>query len=114
MCGVWVSFVALQIIVLLGKRSVELGYVAIWFLLPFSGAYYPVEVLPAWGQKISAVIPMSYIFQGMRAYLMDGQNPAFYIIQGSFMAVLYTALSVILFMYCFKYTKRFGLARLAD
>jgi ABC-2 type transport system permease protein len=113
-CGIWVSFMALQIIVLLGKRSVELGYVIVWFLLPFSGAYYPVEVLPVWGQTISTVIPMSYLFQGMRAYLMYDQNPTAYLITGSVMALAYASVAILLFVCCFKYSKRHGLARLAD
>src|SRR5207237_4014194 len=61
--AVWLGFTCLQIVVLLGKRGVELGFVAIWFLLPFSGAYYPIEILPAWGQQLSAFLLMSYVFQ---------------------------------------------------
>lgn len=44
--AIWIGFTALQIIVIFGKRSIELGYVIAWFLLSFSGAYYPIEVLP--------------------------------------------------------------------
>lgn len=113
-CGIWVSFMALQIIVLLGKRSVELGYVVIWFLLPFSGAYYPIDVLPAWGQKLSAVIPMSYLFQGMRTYLIDQQDPTIFLIKGSLMALVYASIAISMFIVCFNYSKRNGLARLAD
>jgi ABC-2 type transport system permease protein len=112
--GVWIGFTCLQIIVTLGKRGVELGNVVGWFLLPFSGAYYPVEVLPSWGQKISAYLPMSYVFQGMRGYVMQQQDPTSYLIKGYALSILYAACAVTLFVYCFNHSKQKGLARLAD
>jgi len=112
--GIWIGFTCLQIIVSLGKRGIELGFVIAWFFAPFSGAFYPIEVLPKWGQMISACIPMSYVFQGMRAYLMHQQDPTAYLIKGYVMSILYAASAVFLFVYFFNRSKRRGLARLAD
>ncbi len=114
LCGIWLGLTCLQIVTMLGKRGMELGFVVGWFFLPFSGAYYPVEVLPAWGQKLSAFIPMSYIFQGMRGYVMHEQDPTSYLIKGTILAILYAAIAVMLFVYCFNRSKQKGLARLAD
>lgn len=110
----WVSFTCLQIIVTLGKRGTELGFVFGWFLMPFSGAYYPIEVLPAWGQTISKIIPMSYLFQGMRGYVMHQQDPTAYLIKGYTLSILYATFAIIIFVYCFNRSKQKGLARLAD
>lgn len=112
--GIWLGFTCLQIVVTLGKRGVELAYVVGWFLLPFSGAYYPVEVLPAWAQKISALLPMSYVFKGMREYVMHEQDPTTNLIKGSILSVIYAAVAIMLFIYCFNRSKQKGLARLAD
>jgi len=112
--GLWIGFTCLQIIVTLGKRGVELGYVIGWFLLPFSGAYYPVEVLPHWGQMISAYLPMSYVFQGLRGYVMHEQDPTYYLIKGYVISILYATCAILLFVYCFNRSKQKGLARLAD
>jgi ABC-2 type transport system permease protein len=112
--GIWIGFTCLQIIVILGKRGVELGHVVGWALLPFSGAYYPIEVLPRWGQMISAFLPMSYVFQGMRGYLMRQQDPTPYLIKGYALSIFYATCAVILFIYCFNRSKQKGLARLAD
>ena len=114
LCGIWIGFICLQIIVLLGKRGVELGFVAIWFLLPFSGAYYPIEILPAWGQTHSALFPMSYVFTGMRNYLMHQQNPTLYLLKEYVLSILYALSSVVLFIYLFNRSKQKGLARLMD
>lgn len=111
---IWVGFTCLQIIVMLGKRGAELGFVFGWFLLPFSGAYYPIEVLPRWGQILSSYLPMSYVFQGMRAYLMHKQDPTPLLIKGYILSILYATSAIILFVYCFKRSKQNGLARLAD
>jgi ABC-2 type transport system permease protein len=111
---IWIGFSCLQIIVILGKRGVELGYVVAWFFLPFSGAYYPIEVLPGWAQMISACLPMSYVFQGMRGYVMYKQDPTLNLIKGYVLSILYAISAILLFVYCFNRSKQKGLARLAD
>ncbi len=111
---IWIGFTCLQIVVRLGKRGVELGLVFGWFLMPFSGAYYPVEVLPRWGQMISAWLPMSYVFQGMRRSLMHQQDPTPYLLKGYVLSILYATCATILFVYCFNRSKQKGLARLTD
>jgi len=112
--GIWLGFTGLQIIVMLGKRGVELGFVIAWFLLPFSGAYYPIEVLPGWGQMLSSFLPMSSVFQGMRGYVMHQQDPTPYLIKGYVLSILYALCAMVLFVYCFNRSKQKGLARLVD
>lgn len=114
LCGIWLGFVCLQIIIMLGRRSVELGFVVGWTLLPFSGAYYPIEILPKWGQMMSAFIPMSYLFQGMRGYVMRQQDPTIYLIKGYLLSILYTIVAIMLFIYFFNRSKQKGLARLVN
>lgn len=109
-----VGFMGLSALILLGKQFIQLGYLIIWFLLPFSGAYYSTQILPAWGKVISACVPMSYIFQGMRNYVMYQQNPTQALIIGYTMSIFYAFIGMALFAYCFEYTKKKGLARLGD
>ncbi len=111
---IWIGFSCLSIVVAWGKRSVELAWVISWFLMPFSGAYYPVEVLPAWAQNVSSYIPFAYVFQGMRGYVMHDQDPTPYLVKAYVLSVLYAACAVVLFIYCFNRSKKNGLARLAD
>lgn len=111
---IWLGFSCLQIIIILGKRGIELGFVVGWFLMPFSGAFYPIEVLPGWAQKLSALLPMSYVFQGMRGYVMYQQNPTPYLIRGYVLGILYAAFAVMMFVYCFNRSKQKGLSRLVD
>lgn len=112
--ALWVGFSCLTVVVTLGKRSTEFAFVMLWSLLPFSGAYYPINVLPIWAQKVSALLPISYLFQGMREYLINHNDPANYLITGYVMSILYTIIAVIAFIYSFNRSKKQGLARLTD
>lgn len=110
----WLGFTSLAIIITLGKRGVEMGFVFAWFFLPFCGAYFPVEVLPAWGQTISAFLPMSSVFAGLRAYLGHNQDPTPFLLKGYAMGALYALAGIALFVYAFSRSKKLGLARLAE
>ena len=112
--AIWIGFTCLQIIVTLGRRGVEIGFIFGWFLLPFSGAYYPTDILPAWGQTISRYLPMSYVFQAMREYVSNQQDPTALLIKGYALSILYATCSIIVFIYCFNRSKQTGLARLVD
>lgn len=112
--SIWIGFSCLPVIVSFGKRGIEVAYVIAWFFAPFSGAYYPIEVLPAWAQTISSFIPMSYIFKGMRGYVMQQQDPTHYLMIGYVLSITYAILAILLFVYCFNRSKRYGLARLVD
>ena len=39
--------------------------------LPLTCVYYPVAVLPAWLQTVAWALPPTYVFEGMRALLID-------------------------------------------
>ncbi len=112
--SIWLGFTCLQIIIMLGKRGIELGFVFGWFFSPFSGAFYPIEVLPQWAQAISAFLPMSYVFSGMRAYVMHQEDPTSYLIKGYIMSIVYALCALALFVYFFNRSKEKGLARLAE
>jgi ABC-2 type transport system permease protein len=40
-------------------------------LMPLACVYYPVNVLPDWLQYLSWSLPPTYVFEGMRALLID-------------------------------------------
>lgn len=111
--ALWIGFTALLPIITFGKRGIEFCYVIIWFLMPFSGALYPVEVLPIWAQKVSSVLPMYYVFKGMRVYVMH-HDPTGYLIKGLLLSMVYALCAIIFFAWSFNHSKQKGLARLTD
>jgi ABC-2 type transport system permease protein len=40
-------------------------------LMPLACIYYPVTVLPHWLQYVAWTLPPTYVFEGMRALLID-------------------------------------------
>jgi ABC-2 type transport system permease protein len=54
-----------------GLGAESFAWAFIFALAPLCGIYYPTTILPDWVQVISALLPASYIFNGMRAVLID-------------------------------------------
>ena len=72
----WAIGLAVSALVLeWGLGAEELAWAAIFLVMPVSGVYYPVSVLPGWLQAIAAAIPSSHVFEGMRAVLLEGRVP---------------------------------------
>jgi ABC-2 type transport system permease protein len=42
-----------------------------FLFLPLTCVYYPVAVLPGWLQYVAWALPPTYVFEGMRALLID-------------------------------------------
>ncbi len=54
-----------------GMGAESLAWALIFGLAPLCAVYYPVASLPGWVQLISWSLPPSYVFEGMRAILID-------------------------------------------
>ena len=48
-----------------------LAWTLMFALLPLTCVYYPVSVLPEWLQVVAWMLPPTYVFEGMRALLID-------------------------------------------
>jgi ABC-2 type transport system permease protein len=54
-----------------GLGAESFAWALIFALAPLCGVYYPTTILPLWVQDLSAILPASYIFNGMRAVLIE-------------------------------------------
>ncbi|MFI4988766.1 MAG: ABC transporter permease [Alphaproteobacteria bacterium] len=54
-----------------GLGAESLAWLAIFALAPLSGVYYPIATLPGWLQPVAWAMPMSYVFEGMRAVMFE-------------------------------------------
>jgi len=54
-----------------GLGAETLAWTFMFLLLPLCCVYYPVSVLPMWLQWIAWALPPTYVFEGMRALLID-------------------------------------------
>ena len=54
-----------------GMGAESLAWTIMFLFLPLTCVYYPVSVLPAWLQYVAWALPPTYVFEGMRALLID-------------------------------------------
>jgi ABC-2 type transport system permease protein len=55
-----------------GQGAESMAWGAAFAIAPISGVYYPIDSLPGWLQPVAWALPTSYVFEGMRAALLDG------------------------------------------
>ena len=65
--GVFVSGLLLRN----GMGAESLAWTIMFLFLPLTCVYYPVSVLPHWLQYVAWALPPTYVFEGMRALLID-------------------------------------------
>ena len=54
-----------------GMGAENLAWSIMFLLMPLACVYYPVSTLPAWLQPVAWALPPTYVFEGMRALLID-------------------------------------------
>jgi ABC-2 type transport system permease protein len=54
-----------------GLGAESLAWTMMFLIMPVICVYYPVSVLPEWLQWIAWSLPPTYVFEGMRALLID-------------------------------------------
>jgi ABC-2 type transport system permease protein len=65
--GIFVSGLVLRN----GMGAESIVWTLMFALMPLACVYYPVSVLPHWLQYLSWALPPTYVFEGMRALLID-------------------------------------------
>jgi ABC-2 type transport system permease protein len=77
-------------------------------LMPLACIYYPVSVLPHWLQYLAWALPPTYVFEGMRALLIDHVFQADLMVDAlAINAVLFIA-SFAIFLALLRSAKRHG------
>ncbi len=70
--GWTVGFLVSGIILRFGTRIQTLAWTSIGLLSPLTAVYYPVSILPNWIQKISYLLPPTYVFEAGRSLIFKG------------------------------------------
>ncbi len=91
-----------------GLGAENLVWTVMFLLMPLSCVYYPVAVLPHWLQIVAWSLPPTYIFEGMRALLIDHQFRADLMIEAFSMNVALFGAAVTGFMLLLKSARSNG------
>jgi ABC-2 type transport system permease protein len=70
-----VSLIVMGVVMFLGSGTETLAWGLLFSLLPLSGAFYPISVLPAAIRPVSAVLPTTYTFTAARAVMTGDPSP---------------------------------------
>jgi ABC-2 type transport system permease protein len=90
----------------LGAESLAWGIM--FLFLPLTCVYYPVAVLPDWLQVFAWMLPPTYVFEGMRALLIDRVFRADLMIQAFALNALVFALGSAGFLMLLRSARREG------
>ena len=107
--GIAFGVAAAAIVLRLGPASEWLIWPIPMIVSPFAGVFYPISVLPGWMRAIAALLPPSYVFEGMRAVLRGERTPWGKLELGGGLALLYLALACLFFMAVYRIAIRSGL-----
>jgi ABC-2 type transport system permease protein len=76
--------------------------------MPLTCVYYPVSVLPDWLQVIAWALPPTYVFEGMRALVMEQVFSADLMVEAFALNAIYLAAAVIAFLALLNSSRRSG------
>lgn len=77
-------------------------------LQPFSAVFYPVSILPLFLQKIALLLPTTYLFEGMRAVLLQGVFPWQHVMWATALNIVYFVLALLFFAWMFSRARKKG------
>jgi len=91
-----------------GLGAENMAWSIMFIFLPLTCVYYPVAVLPDWLQHVAWVLPPTYVFEGMRALLIDHAFRADLMLQALGLNVLFFAAGSAAFLGLLKSARRNG------
>lgn len=91
-----------------GMGAESLAWTMMFLLMPLVCVYYPVSVLPSWLQWVAWALPPTYVFEGMRALILDREFRADLMIAAFALNAAYFAVAVLIFLALLRSARRIG------
>jgi ABC-2 type transport system permease protein len=107
--GIALGVLASAMVLRLGPASEWLVWPLPAMLSPFAGVFYPLATLPPWMRAIGALLPPSYVFEGLRAAVAGQGLHAAALAWGAVLALAYLAGAALVFVGVFRHVVRSGL-----
>ena len=92
-----------------GQAAESLAWAVPFFIQPVVAVFYPVSVLPGWLQPIALALPVTHIFEGMRAVMKTGTMSWSPLCWALALNLVYLALAGGLFAWILNLTRKRGL-----
>jgi ABC-2 type transport system permease protein len=102
--GIFVSGLVLRN----GLGAENLAWSIMFLFMPLTCVYYPVTTLPAWLQPFAWALPPTYVFEGMRALLIDKAFRADLMLDALALNVVFFAAGTLAFLKLLQSARRHG------
>jgi len=94
-----IGLTASGVVLRYGLGAESFAWVAVFFFLPLCCVYYPLATLPEWLQHISASLPPTQVFEGLRALMIDNDFRGDLMLKALLLNVMYFTGAYLLFRY---------------
>jgi ABC-2 type transport system permease protein len=91
-----------------GMGAESLAWTMMFLIMPVICVYYPVSVLPGWLQWLAWALPPTYVFEGMRALILEQQFRADLMLAAFALNAAYFALAIATFLALLRSARRIG------
>lgn len=108
-----IGFFGGAVVVKSGAKLQSLPWVVIMFVAIFSAIFYPVSILHPILGFVAQILPMSYIFEGMRELFTTNSISSRYWILGTLLSIVYLAVAIKFFLFMFERKRNRGLSRIS-
>jgi ABC-2 type transport system permease protein len=82
-----------------GLGAESFAWLIVFVLLPLCCVYYPVTTLPEWLQPVALALPPTYVFEGLRAVVLNGTFDVQLMVKAFALNLSYFALGFAAFAY---------------
>lgn len=103
-----IGMFVLSFIFRLGMNVQSLSWALVYLVQPFGGMFFSVSVLPYWVQKISWLLPSTYIFESIRQQLHGGAWNTNYILNATVLNLFYLVIGYFMLRQTIAWAKRSG------
>jgi ABC-2 type transport system permease protein len=91
-----------------GLGAENMAWTIMFIFLPLTCVYYPVAVLPTWLQHVAWALPPTYVFEGMRALLIDHVFRSDLMLQALGLNLVFFTAGALAFLALLKSSRRAG------
>lgn len=91
-----------------GMGAETLAWSLVMLLLPLCCVYYPVWILPDWLQPVSSLLAPTYVFEGLRAAILDGEFRGDLMLKCAALNVAYLAAGLATFILLLRNARKRG------
>ncbi len=91
-----------------GMGAESIAWLIVFLLLPIACVYYPLSTLPTWLQPLALMLPATYVFEGLRALVLEQTFRGDYMLRALLLNLVYVTGAFLLFRGLLESARRNG------